>query len=75
MARSYFYLLDGLNVERGQRLKKALEQLDEISGIIVRADHGIIEVQSSRDPESQVKMACAIVGTTFRVKVNKRSLY
>jgi len=75
MARSYFYLLDGLNIERGQRLRKALEQLDEISGVIVRPDHGIIEVQASRDPELQVKMACSIVGTTFRVKVNRRSLY
>lgn len=75
MARSFFYLIDGLNPERGQRLKKALEQLDGVNGVIVRPDHGVIEVQSARDPEEQVKMACTIVGTTFRVKVKKRSLY
>jgi hypothetical protein len=75
MAKSFFYLLDGLNAERGQRLKKALEQLNEVAGVIIRPDHGVIEVQAARDPESHVRMACAIVGTTFRVKINKRSLY
>jgi hypothetical protein len=74
MARSFFYLIDGLNAERGQRLKRALEQLDEVNGVKVHLDHGVIEVQASRDPEAQVKMACTIVGTIFRVKVKKRSL-
>lgn len=75
MARSFFYLIDGLNAERGQRLKKALEQIAEIAGVVVRPSHGVIEVQANRDPEEQVKMACAVVGVAFRVKMKKRNLF
>jgi len=75
MARSFLYLIDGLNPERGQRLKKALDQVAEITGVIVRPTHGVVEVHAPRDPEHHVKMACAIVGTSFRVRMKKRSLF
>jgi hypothetical protein len=74
MARSFYYLVDGLTTERGERLKRALEQVPSVTGVIIRPTHGTVEVQSNRDPEDNVKMACAIAGTVFRVKINKRSL-
>ncbi len=75
MARSFLYLIDGLNPERGERLKKALEQVAEITGVIVRPAHGVVEVHALRDPEHHVRMACAIVGTSFRVKMKRRNLF
>lgn len=75
MARSFLYLIDGLNVERGHRLKRALEQVPGVAKVTVQADQGVIEVRASRDPEIQVKMACSIAGTVFRVKMKKRSLF
>lgn len=75
MARSFFYLIDGLTAEKGQQMKRALEQVPEVAWVIVRPVHGVIEVQSSKDPEAQVKLACSLAGTAFRVKVGKRSLY
>ena len=75
MARSFYYLIDGLTPEKGQRLKKALEQIPEISSVFVRPDHGVIELEAARNPEAQVELACAIAGTTLRVEVKKRSLF
>ncbi len=73
MARSYFYLIDGLTPEKGQQMKRALEELSEVAGVVVRPTQGVIEVQSSKDPEAQVQMACSIIGTSLRVKIAKRS--
>lgn len=75
VTRSFFYLIDGLNVERGQRLKKALEQIPEIGVVVVRPDHGVLEVQANRDPEERVRMACNLVGLAIRVKMKRRNLY
>ena len=75
MARAFFYLIDGLTSEKAVRLKRALEQVTDIIGVIVRPSHGVLEVQSNRDVEDEVKMACSLAGTSFRVRIKKRSLF
>lgn len=75
VTRSFIYLIDGLNVERGQRLKSALEHVPDITGVVVRPNHGVIQVEANRDPEEQVRMACTVVGIAFRVKMKRRNLF
>ncbi len=72
--RTYYYLLDGLTPDKGQRIKRALEQVPDIKSIIVGLSHGVVEIRATRDPEVQIKMACSIAGVTFRLRVSRKNL-
>lgn len=75
MSRKFFYLIDGLDAVRGGRLKRALSNASGVSSVSIRPNHGVVEIEASADPESQVRMACSIVGTRFRVRLKRRELY
>lgn len=72
--RSYFYLIDSLTAEKGQMIKRAMEQVPDVEAVIVGVNHGVIEVRAARDPMVQLKMACEIAGTTFRIQVKRKHL-
>lgn len=72
--KPYGYLLDGLTPERAEVMTKALRSVPEIKSITVRASEGIIKVMATRDPETQIKLACDVAGCVFRLKLGKGQL-
>ena len=74
MARitSYVYLIDGLNQNTAEKLRKALLISSRISDVAVKLNSGVVVVSSAGDPESEVRMGCSIAGCEFRMKVSKR---
>ncbi len=72
--RSYYYLVDGLDSEKGGLVKRALESVPDLQGVVVSAIHGVIKVRSPRDPLLQVRMACEITGITLRTELKRRHL-
>lgn len=74
MARttSHVFLIDGLNADNADKLRKALMISSRISEVSVKLNSGVIVVNSAGDPESEVKMACSVAGLGFRMKVSKR---
>ena len=70
----YYYLLDKLNQENAEVLKKALKTANSITGVETRVRQGLLEVLSSRNPEKELKMACDIAGVVLRREVKKKDL-
>ncbi|MEW5815928.1 MAG: hypothetical protein AB1798_11120, partial [Spirochaetota bacterium] len=62
----YYYLVDKMNRENMEVLKKSLKTVPEISEVFIRLNEGIIDVRASKEVEQQVKMACQVAGTTYR---------
>jgi len=72
--KSFYYVIDGLTQSNGETLKKALSPVSDIHSVTVRPQEGIVEVIASRNVEQEVKVACEVAGTTFRVRAKKRQL-
>ena len=72
--KEYIYLLDGLNEENSEKLKISLKSVDFITNIKVDARSGIVQLGAKSNPETQLKMACALAGCLIRTQVKKRNL-
>jgi hypothetical protein len=72
--RSFYYLVDRLDRNIAADIRSALGTISAIESINMRLDENIIEVQSHRDVEEQLTMACIVAGTTYRTKVNKKDV-
>ncbi len=72
--KTYRYIVDKLNTESSDRIKKALRQVDEIKSITVDPSAGVVELVAARDLETELKLACDIAGASFRVKM-KRGIF
>jgi hypothetical protein len=72
--KSFYYIIDGLNEEKGELLKKALSPVTDIQSITVRSREGLLEIIAPRNVEQEVKIACDVAGTTFRLRAKKRQL-
>jgi hypothetical protein len=73
MARTkkQYFIVDNLDKESGEVIKKSLSALPDVSGIRYDLQKGMIEVEAGKDMEAQVKLACDVSGTTFRIRVKK----
>ncbi len=69
--KTYRYIIDRLTPSAGEKIKKALRQIDEIKSISVHTQEGIVELVSAREVETELKIACDIAGAVFRVKLKK----
>ena len=76
MARStkQYFILDKLDRESGDIMKKSLTALPEVNGFRYDLQKGMIEVDAGRDVEDQVKLACDVAGTIFRIRVKKNQV-
>ncbi len=72
--KEYGYLLDGLNPERAEIIKRALQAIPEIKSISIQPSQGTIRLIASRDPEQQVKLACEVAGCVYRLKLGRGAL-
>ncbi len=74
MARSktYYYLVDKLNEESAPKIRSALKTLDAVEDVRTRIASGILEVDSKRDIETELRMAVDIAGCVFRTRVQKK---
>jgi hypothetical protein len=72
--KSFYYIIDGLNADNAELLKKALSPVHDISSVTVRTREGLLEVIAPRNVEQEVKVACEVAGTRFRVRAKKRHL-
>ncbi len=75
MAKAYYYILDHLNAENAEALKKALRASPIVSGVETRVRQGVLEVSASKDPLPAVKMACEIAGVGFRMTIKKKDVF
>lgn len=73
MARSkkQYFILDKLDKESGEMMRKSLTALPEVNSCRYDLQKGLIEVDAVKDMEAQVKLACDVAGTIFRIKVKK----
>ncbi len=69
--KTYKYIVDKLTPEAGEKIKKALRQIDEIKSITISTSEGMIALVAEKDFEAELKIACDIAGALFRVKVKK----
>lgn len=74
-AKTQYYILDNLDKESGELMRKSLASVPDITGITVDLRQGMIAIESRADMEPQVKLACDVAGTTFRTRVKKGQLY
>ena len=74
MARntSYTYLVDNITPGSAEMLRKALLSNTRITDVAVKMNSGVVMITSSKDPQTELKMACSIAGCIFRMKVSKR---
>jgi hypothetical protein len=70
-AKTYYYVVDSLDTEKGEKIRSALREISAIQAIGIRVSAGVVEVQSTKDVETEVQMACTVVGCTFRTRVKK----
>ena len=74
--KSFTYIIDGLSTEKGEKIKKALQNIPEIKSITVDATQGTVELLTNKDFEVEMKYACDIAGASFRVQIkNKKRLF
>jgi len=71
-AKTYYYLVDKLNEESAPKIRCALKALDAVEDVRTRIASGILEVESKRDIETELKMAVDISGCIFRTRVQKK---
>jgi hypothetical protein len=72
--KSFYYVIDGLDAEKGETLKNALSPVSDIHSVTVRPREGLVEVIAVRNVEQEVKVACEVAGTSFRIRAKKRQL-
>ncbi len=70
--KSYTYLIDGLNPEKGVKIKKVLQKIPEIKSITVDIPGGTVELFSPKDFETEMKYASELAGTSFRIQIKKK---
>ena len=78
MAKSklYTYIIDGLSTDKGDRIRKALQNIPEIKSITADVTQGTVELFATKDAEIELKYACDIAGASFRVKIkSKKGLF
>ncbi len=73
MARTkkQYFIVDNLDKESGEIMKKSLAALPDVKSVRYDLQKGMIEVDAGGDAETQVKLACDVAGTTFRIRVKK----
>ncbi len=71
-SKSYSYIIDGLSSDKGEKIKRALQNISEIQSITVSVQNGTIDLISKKDVEIEMKYACEIAGASFRVQINKK---
>ena len=71
-SKSYSYIIDGLSSENGEKIKKVLQNVDDIKSITINVYNGTVDLISSKDAENELKYACEMSGTRFRVKINNK---
>lgn len=71
-AKQYSYIIDGLTSEKGEKIKKVLQNIDEIKSITINVQNATIDLISGKDVENELKYACEMSKTSFRVKINNK---
>jgi hypothetical protein len=69
MARKYQYVIDGVKASQLAGLRRALQVTSGIRRSHFDAHASMLTIEADRDPESTVRMACSVVGASFRTKV------
>lgn len=74
MAKSklFTYIVDGLNTNKGEKIRKALQKIPEIKSITIDTIQGTVSLLSTKDHEIEMKYACDIAGADFRIQIKKK---
>lgn len=57
-----------MNEESAAKLEKSLKVLPDVRSVAVSVARGMVEIESRRDLEAQVRLACEVAGATFRTR-------
>lgn len=71
-SKNYRYIIDNLTSDNGDIIKKALQNIPEILSITIDIHSGTVDLISKKDAETELKYACDIAGTSFRVQIKKK---
>ena len=75
LSRSFYYLIDKLDSPKAILLKRTLGGIPEIEDVEVSVSRGSLTIKAKSDMTDQIRMACDIVGATFRARVKKSDIY
>jgi len=71
-SKTYSYIIDGLSTNNGEKIKRALQNISDIKSITINVHSGTVDIISVKDLETEVKYACAMAGTSFRIRIDKK---
>ena len=71
-SKQYSYIIDTLSPEKGEKIKKALQNIPEVKSITINIPNGTVDLIATKDLEIELKYACDIAGASFRVQINKK---
>lgn len=69
--RNYAYLVDRLDKEKAEAIRKSLHALNHVEQVSVDVSRNTVELQATRDLEQQVRMACDIAKADYRTRVKE----
>ena len=72
MAKSkyYKYIVEGINsIEKANQLKAALKIVPHIKSITINRNEFIVMINSKKNPEKDISMACKILNLKLRTVV------
>lgn len=72
--KRYFYLVDNLDVGKGDMISRGLKAVSTIDSVGVDLGQGIVDVISKSNPDEHVRIACEVAGTVIRTKLKKRQV-
>ena len=67
--RRYVYVADSLTDAKAVIIKKSLTVVSAISSVQITPSRSTIEVESTRDVEDQVRLACNVAGARYRARM------
>ena len=74
-AKRFYYLVDNLDMHKGEIIARGLKAVDSIEAVNVDLGQGIVEVVALRNPDLNVSAACDVAGTILRTKIKQKQLH
>ena len=73
--KRFYYLVDDLTPEKSEVMARGLKALSIVEGVKIDVAQNLVEIVATRNPDSNVQMACDVAGTVLRTKMKKKQAF
>lgn len=70
-SKPFYYLVDKLDADAAEILRKALTAIPGIENVKVSVNRGMVEIGAKRDMADQVRIACEVAGALYRTRIQR----